>query len=133
MVSAKRATGRSRAPNGFGKGAGPCCRAGGPRAIGNLQQWLIGTYHGVSRAQLHVYLDEFVFRHNRRRQPMGAFQTLLGLGSGRSPTAGRTIRRGWGSATIPREALTPTYRAHLSQADTHKNAGRPHTKIISVG
>src|SRR5262249_53379880 len=34
------------------------------RAIGNLQQWLIGTYHGVSRDQLQVYLDEFVFRHN---------------------------------------------------------------------
>lgn len=35
------------------------------RAIGNLQQWLIGTYHGVSREQLRVYLDEFAFRHNR--------------------------------------------------------------------
>jgi ISXO2-like transposase domain len=57
------------------------------RAIGNLQQWLIGTYHGVSRDQLQVYLDEFVFRHNRRRQPMAAFQTLLGLGTGRRPTA----------------------------------------------
>jgi len=56
------------------------------RAIGNLQQWLIGTYHGVSRAQLQVYLDEFVFRHNRRRLPMAAFQTLLGLGTGRAPT-----------------------------------------------
>jgi transposase-like protein len=53
------------------------------RAIGNLQQWLIGTYHGVSREQLQVYLDEFVFRHNRRRLPMAAFQTLLGLGTGR--------------------------------------------------
>src|ERR671911_2256540 len=51
------------------------------RAIGNLQQWLIGTYHGVSCAQLQVYLDEFVFRHNRRKQPMAAFQTLLGMGS----------------------------------------------------
>ncbi len=62
------------------------------RAIGNLQQWLIGTYHGVSRAQLQVYLDEFVFRHNRRRQPMAAFQTLLGLGTGRAPTPYRRIR-----------------------------------------
>jgi transposase-like protein len=62
------------------------------RAIGNLQQWLTGTYHGVSKAQLHVYLDEFVFRHNRRRQPMAAFQTLLGLGSGRAPTPYRQIR-----------------------------------------
>lgn len=43
------------------------------RAIGNLQQWLIGTHHGVSRNQLQVYLDEFVFRHYRRRTPMAAF------------------------------------------------------------
>jgi transposase-like protein len=47
------------------------------RAIGNLQGWLIGTYHGVSKAQLQVYLDEFVFRHNRRKTPAAAFQTLL--------------------------------------------------------
>ena len=62
------------------------------RAIGNLQQWLIGTYHGVSKAQLQVYLDEFVFRHNRRRTPQAAFQTLLGLGTGRAPTPYRRIR-----------------------------------------
>ena len=62
------------------------------RAIGNLQQWLVGTYHGVSKAQLQVYLDEFVFRHNRRRQPMAAFQTLLGLGTGRAPTPYGRIR-----------------------------------------
>jgi len=62
------------------------------RAIGNLQQWLIGTYHGVSREQLQVYLDEFVFRHNRRDLPMAAFQTLLGLGTARKPTAYEEIR-----------------------------------------
>ena len=62
------------------------------RAIGNLQPWLIGTYHGVSRSQLPVYLDEFVFRHNRRRTPMAAFQTLLGLGTARRPTPARRIR-----------------------------------------
>jgi transposase-like protein len=62
------------------------------RAIGNLQQWLIGTYHGVSKAQLPVYLDEFVFRHNRRWTPHAAFQTLLGLGAGRLPTPYQRIR-----------------------------------------
>jgi transposase-like protein len=42
-------------------------------AIGNLQPWLIGTYHGVSKPQLQVYLD--VFRHNRRQTPAAAFQS----------------------------------------------------------
>src|SRR5215471_11589232 len=69
------------------------------RAIGNLQQWLIGTYHGVSKDQLQVYLDEFVFRHNRRKQPMAAFQTLLGLGTAKPPTPYKHIRR---AADIPR-------------------------------
>jgi len=69
------------------------------RAIGNLQQWLIGTYHGVSRDQLQVYLDEFVFRHNRRRQPMAAFQTLLGLGTTRKPTHYDQIR---GAKDLPK-------------------------------
>ena len=62
------------------------------RAIGNLQQWLIGTYHGVSKPQLQVYLDEFVFRHNRRKTPGAAFQTLLGLGTGRKSTMYEQIR-----------------------------------------
>ena len=62
------------------------------RAIGNLQQWLIGTYHGVSKPQLQVYLDEFVFRHNRRNKPAAAFQTLLGLGTGRKSTEYERIR-----------------------------------------
>lgn len=62
------------------------------RAIGNRQQWLVGTHHGVSRAQLQVYLDEFAFRHNRRQTPPAAFQTLLGLGTRRAPTAYERIR-----------------------------------------
>ena len=61
------------------------------RAIGNLQQWLIGTYHGV-KAQLQVYLDEFVFRHNRRKTPAAAFQSLLGLGTARKSTEYEQIR-----------------------------------------
>jgi transposase-like protein len=62
------------------------------RAIGNLQQWLIGTCHGVSKSQLQVYLDEFVFRHNRRKTPAAAFQTLLGLGTARNSTGYEQIR-----------------------------------------
>jgi hypothetical protein len=48
---------------------------------------------------LQVYLDEFVFPHNRRQQPMAAFQTLLGLGTTLRPTPYQTIR-GARDATI---------------------------------
>ena len=71
------------------------------RAIGNLQQWLIGTHHGVSRNQLQVYLDEFVFRHNRRRTPMAAFQTLLGLGTVHKPTPYAQVRSASDFSTLP--------------------------------
>jgi len=64
------------------------------RAIGNLKQWLLRTHHGVGRHQLQAYLDEFVFRHNRRKQPMAAFQTLLGLGTGHKSTTYKQIRSG---------------------------------------
>ncbi len=56
------------------------------RTISNLKTWLQGTHRGVSPDHLQVYLDEFVFRHNRRRTPMAAFQTLLGLGALHEPT-----------------------------------------------
>ena len=79
------------------------------RAIGNLQQRLIGTYHGVSRDQLQVYLDEFVFRHNRRRQPMAAFQTLLGLGTGRKPTAISRYGAGTDLSRLFNQDPIPTY------------------------
>ena len=51
------------------------------RAISNLKTWLLGTHHGVFPKHLQPYLDEFAFRFNRRRTPMAAFQTLLGIGS----------------------------------------------------
>jgi transposase-like protein len=56
------------------------------RVFGNLQTWLRGTHHGVGHPHLQAYLDEFTFRFNRRRTPMAAFQTLLGLGTQHPPT-----------------------------------------------
>jgi transposase-like protein len=63
------------------------------RAFSNLRTWLQGTHHGVSPKHLQVYLDEFVFRHNRRRTPLAGFQTLLGLGTTHQPTTYRQITR----------------------------------------
>jgi transposase-like protein/ribosomal protein L37AE/L43A len=61
------------------------------RAISNLKAWMHGTHRGVSDEHLQVYLDEFVFRHNRRGTPMAAFQTLLGLGALHEPSTYRQI------------------------------------------
>jgi transposase-like protein len=61
------------------------------RLISHLKTWLQGTHRGVSEEHLQTYLEEFTFRFNRRRTPMAAFQTLLGLGSGQSPTTYRQI------------------------------------------
>src|SRR2546427_235101 len=56
------------------------------RVFGNLKTSLRGTHHGVGHQHLQAYLDEFTFRFNRRRTPMAAFQTLLGLGAQQAPT-----------------------------------------------
>src|SRR5580692_4939912 len=48
-------------------------------AFSNLKTWLLGTHHGVSRHHVHAYLNEFVFRFNRRFYPMTAFNSALGL------------------------------------------------------
>ena len=55
------------------------------RTFSNLKTWLKGTHHGVSAKHLPYYLDEFVFRFNRRRTPMAAFQSLLSLSSRHAP------------------------------------------------
>jgi transposase-like protein len=61
------------------------------RTISNFKSWLRGTHRSVSNEHLQVYLDEFVFRYNRRRSPLAAFQTLLGLESHQEPTTYRQI------------------------------------------
>ena len=55
------------------------------RVFSNLKAWLNGTHHGVEPKYLQRYLDEFVFRFNRRNTPMAAFQTLLGISTKKAP------------------------------------------------
>ena len=45
----------------------------------NLKAWINGTHHGVSPEHLQAYLNEFVFRFNRRFFPHNSFRSLLGL------------------------------------------------------
>ena len=48
------------------------------RVFSNLKTW--GVYHGLRKKHLQAYLDEFVFRFNRRRTRHAAFPALLGIG-----------------------------------------------------
>ena len=62
------------------------------RVVSNLKTWLRGTHRGVGADHLERYLEEFVFRFNRRFYPMAAFDTLLGLTSKIEPTAYAELR-----------------------------------------
>ena len=55
------------------------------RMFSNLKRWAMGVYHGLRRKHLQAYLDEFVFRFNRRSSRQATFRRLLGLGLSISP------------------------------------------------
>lgn len=54
----------------------------------NLKTWIRGTHHGcIKPKHLQAYLNEFIFRFNRRFYPMTAFNSALGLAvQSHSPT-----------------------------------------------
>jgi len=55
------------------------------QAFSNLKAWLIGIHHGVDPKYLQSYLNEFVFRFNRRAYPMSAFRSLLEILTSKQP------------------------------------------------
>jgi hypothetical protein len=54
----------------------------------NLKTWILGTHHGaIGQHHLQAYLNEYVFRFNRRFYPMTAFNSVLGIAArSTSPT-----------------------------------------------
>jgi len=65
----------------------------------NLKTWILGTHHGaIGQHHLQAYLNEYVFRFNRRFYPMTSFNSVLGLAA---------------------HAPSPTYEALYSGAWTH--------------
>lgn len=55
------------------------------RVFSNLKTWALGVYHGLRREHLQSYLDEFVFRFNRRHHRHASFRALLGIAAGHAP------------------------------------------------
>jgi hypothetical protein len=79
----------AHAPKVVGKMAAHVVLRWTHRVFANLKRWGLGVFHGLRRPHLHRYLDEFVFRWNRRRHTAPAFDTLLGIGARLAPAACR--------------------------------------------
>jgi len=63
----------------------------------NLKTWILGTHHGrIEPQHLQAYLNEYVFRFNRRFYPMTAFNSVLGLAANAtSPTYDQLYSGDW--------------------------------------
>ena len=57
------------------------------RVFANLKRLALGVYHGFRRKHIQAYLDEFVFRWNRRRHYRSAFDTLMVIGLKTAPVS----------------------------------------------
>src|SRR5580658_617830 len=99
------------------------------RAFSLLKRWGLGTYHCLRRKHVDTYLNEFVFRYNRRFYRHVSFETLLGLATHHVPASywdivnqvnprkgARTIRlaprRRKTASGMRQDGVTPTLRAN---------------------
>ncbi len=57
------------------------------RVFSLVKRWGLGTYHGLRRKHVDTYLNEFVFRYNRRFYRHASFETILGLASHHEPAS----------------------------------------------
>jgi ISXO2-like transposase domain/Transposase zinc-ribbon domain len=74
-------------PRVVGKMAGHVALPWIHRVFALMKRWGLGTYHGLRRKHVDSYLNEFVFRYNRRFYRHVSFETLLGIASHRSPVS----------------------------------------------
>jgi ISXO2 transposase-like protein len=90
------------------------------RVASLLKRWLLGTHQGsVAEQHLDAYLDEFVFRFNRRHQPQ-AWPALLPTARTGRPSAADDVRDDRLVAARPGidGAWTATCSAAVSATDT---------------
>jgi hypothetical protein len=74
-------------PRVVGKMAGHVVLPWIHRVFALVKRWGLGTYHGVRRRHIDTYLNEFVFRYNRRFYRHASFETILGLATHHEPAS----------------------------------------------
>ena len=57
-----------------------------------MKRWGLGVFHGFCDKYLNGYLNEFVFRWNRRHSYRSAFERLVGIGIALVPATCADIR-----------------------------------------
>src|SRR4051794_27378108 len=100
------------------------------RVFALLKRWSLGTYHGLRRQHIDSYLNEFVFRYNRRLYRHGSFETVLGLATGHGPVAyWDIIERKKTLAKLPRQS-GDSHAIARQPADFVRTAHTPQTRPI---
>src|SRR6202049_3959804 len=74
-------------PRVVGKMAGHVLLPWIHRVFSLVKRWGLGTYHGLRRRHLDTYLNEFVFRYNRRFYRHASFETILGIAAHHDPAS----------------------------------------------
>jgi hypothetical protein len=74
-------------PRVVGKMAGHVVLPWIHRVFSLVKRWGLGTYHGLRRRHLDTYLNEFVFRYNRRFYRHASFETILGIAAHHEPVS----------------------------------------------
>jgi len=74
-------------PRVVGKMAGHVVLPWIHRVFSLMKRWALGTYHGLRRKHVDTYLNEFVFRYNRRFYRHASFETVLGLATHHEPAS----------------------------------------------
>lgn len=55
------------------------------RVFSLMKRWGLGTYHGLRRRHVDTYLNEYIFRYNRRFYRHVSFEKILGLATAAKP------------------------------------------------
>lgn len=74
-------------PRVVGKMAGHVVLPWIHRVFSLVKRWGLGTYHGLRRKHIDTYLNEFVFRYNRRFYRHASFDAMLGLAAQNEPAS----------------------------------------------
>src|SRR5271170_3978454 len=120
-------------PRVVGKMAGHVVLPWIHRAFSLMKRWGLGTYHGLRRTHIDTYLNEFVFRYNRRFYRHVSFEALLGLAAHHEPASYWDIikqdnpRKGVQTKRrAPRRRKTPTgMRQDGATPSLHANQDQP--------